>query len=376
MRIEKIFLRFFRNYENLELHLAGDQLFFLGKNAQGKTNLLEALYYLSTIRSFRASDDAELILFDQEFTKLEATFQKQEMTAEVSVTVSKDGKYIRCNRQPIAKLSDVIGYLNTVLFCPADLKSIYSSPKERRRFIDMELGKISSTYLHDLLQFQKLLKERNSYLKRQQYDDTLMQVLTEQMVDVQLRIMDARAFFLQLLEQHANTIYQTMSDEKKQLHIRYIPCFESETKQTRAQNLLERYQKTLEKDKELRATQIGIHREDFDLVLDDKELKLYGSQGQRRSAVLALKIGLLHVIHRKLNEYPVLLLDDVLSELDEDHRMQLFQVIPSGVQTLITATELSETERSRLSGAVYYHVFNGTITKEESCNGPKSGTYL
>lgn len=340
----------------------------MGNNAQGKTNLLEALYYASTIRSFRTSNDMEMIQFEKDFAKVEVELQRNLNITSLSVIVNKEGKYIQMDENPIKKISNIVGQLNTVLFCPMDLKLLFTSPKERRKFLDMELGKISVKYMSDLLLFQKLLKERNAYLKNKSntFDEIYFETLNERFVECQVEIILARNTFIKLLEQYASVIYQKLSNETLKLHIIYKSCIEISTKEEMNQILYKKYERNMAKEREQMVTLFGIHREDFEIYLNDKDVSLYGSQGQKRSSVLALKIGLLEVIRKKIKEYPILLLDDVLSELDEKHRIALFKVIPSEVQTFITSTELNEKERNYLPQASIYTVSNGSVIKEEN----------
>lgn len=365
MKIKRIQLRFFRNYETVDFICHGKHLFLLGNNAQGKTNFLEAIYYLSTVRSFRTNDDIELIQFDRDFAKLILSFERENKDVELEMVISRSGKYVIYNGNNINKMSDLIGLLNAIVFSPLDMKYLFGSPKDRRKFIDMELGKISPSYLHDLLLSQKLLKERNSYLKNMRIDDVYLEVITNQLIDVQLKIIKARAMFIRLLEDNASVIYKNLTNESEFLSVVYHPCTPVTDQDVMRQDLQIQYQRSLEKDKEQRITSIGIHREDFVMSLGNLELQMYGSQGQRRSAVLSLKIGLLEVVRKRIKEYPVLLLDDVLSELDEKHRIQLFQIIPEGVQVFVTATDINQKEKNELKNSSFYQVNQGIISKEE-----------
>ena len=246
-----------------------------------------------------------------------------------------------------------------------DLKLLFSSPKERRKFIDMELSKISTKYMNDLLVFQKILKERNAYLKEKSFDSIYFETINERLVEVEVEIIIARYTFIKLIENYASFIYKKLCQEDTKLTLIYKSCIEVSNKDEMKKNLLNKYEKSISKEREQMITLYGIHREDFEVYLDDKDVSLYGSQGQRRSCVLSLKIGLLEVIKKKIGEYPILLLDDVLSELDEKHRIALFNLIPNDVQTFITSTELGEKERRYIPQACIYNVSGGSIKREE-----------
>lgn len=363
MKIKNITLRNFRNYEELNLPIEENNLVFLGNNAQGKTNLLEALYYSSTLRSFRTNDDFQLVLFDKDFCRIDITEERENELHSLQVIISKNGKYIVMDGLPIKKFSDFIGQLNTVIFTPNDLKQFYTSPKERRRFIDIELGKISNKYLSQLLLFQKILKERNAYLKVRKFDEAYYDVLTDQLIDSEIDIMIARDTFLKLVETYANTIYSRLSEENSIMKIEYHSSTDIEDKSVMKEKLKLKYRQSLDREKELGMTLVSCNREDFEIFLNGKSVIDYGSQGQKRSCILSLKIGLLEIIKRKINEYPIILLDDVLSELDKQHRKNLFECIPDDVQVFVTATDIHIDEIGKETD--YFRVENGHICKED-----------
>ena len=363
MKVKNIELRNFRNYDKLKLSLDFNNLVFLGNNAQGKTNLLEAIYYASTLRSFRTNDDFQLVLFDKEFCKINLQIERQNETKNLQVIVSENGKYIVLDGLPIKKFSDFIGEINAVLFTPNDLKQFYTSPKDRRKFIDIELGKISSKYLNQLLVFQKLLKERNAYLKVKKFDKEYFDILTEQLVNVEVEIMIARAAFLKLIEKFANDIYKKISDDGNILTIIYDSSVDIDDATKMKENLLKKYQHNFDREREIGMTLISCNREDFDMYLNGKKVIDFASQGQKRSCILALKLGLLEIIKMKINEYPIILLDDVLSELDETHRRNLFECIPDGVQIFVTATDIHIDEI--LKDTKYFRVEHGQVYKED-----------
>ncbi len=363
MKINSLSLKNFRNYESLDLMTNDLKFVFLGENAQGKTNLIEAMYFASTLRSFRTNEDFQLVKFNEDFCKIKMEIQRLNEKNKLEIIISKNGKYILLDGIPIKKYSDIMGKLNAVLFTPNDMKQFYSSPKDRRRFIDIELGKISPKYLNELLVFQKLLKERNAYLKQRKIDKNYFDVLTERLVDSEVEIMKARNVFIQLLESHANKLYRNISNEDYDFKIAYKSCIPISDDETMKRELLSKYSNIYEREIENGITLLGINREDIDLYLDDKSVIDYGSQGQKRSCILAIKIALLEIIKLKINEYPIILLDDVLSELDERHCRNLFSCIPDGVQMFVTTTDIHINDL--LSNTTCYKVSRGFIKKEE-----------
>ncbi len=363
MRINSISLKNFRNYESLDLMTDDLKFVFFGENAQGKTNLIEAMYFASTLRSFRTNEDFQLVKFKEDFCKIHLEIQRKNEKNKLEIIISKNGKYILLDGLPIKKYSDIVGKLNAVLFTPNDMKQFYSSPKDRRKFIDIELGKISPKYLNDLLVFQKLLKERNAYLKQRKIDKNYLDVLTERLIDSQMEIMKARRAFLKMVETYANDLYRKISNEDCTFHLIYKSCVPMNDGEDLKQELHNKYVSIYDREIENGITLLGINREDIDLYLDDKSVIDYGSQGQKRSCILAIKIALLEIIKYKIDEYPIILLDDVLSELDEKHCRNLFNCIPDDVQMFVTTTDIHINDL--LNNTICYKVNQGMITKED-----------
>ena len=362
MKIKEISLTNFRNYKNETIKFSNDSIIILGDNAQGKTNLLESMYYTSTLRSFRTMDDTQLIRFGCDFGRIRIKIEKGNDIIPLQIVISKDGKYITYDGVPITKFSSFIGQLNAILFTPNDMKSFYSSPKERRRFLDMEIGKISSSYLNNLLIFQKLLKERNSYLKTNRIDMDYFDVLTEKLVEIEVQLILARASFIKLLENYTNIVYKKMVDENSNIHFIYHSCVDISTPDEMKRVLLGKYKQLFEREKIQQVTLIGVNREDITWLLNDINVFDYGSQGQKRSCILAIKLGLLEIVKLKKKEYPILLLDDVLSELDKNHRISLLNCIPDDVQVFITSTDINNEEINKSS--TYYFVDDGKIKED------------
>lgn len=366
MRISYLRLHDFRNYRDTQLYLEEGIHIFAGNNAQGKTNLLEAVLYLSTTRSHRSSSDQDLIRENCEAFFIRAQIEKEHKKEELRAAVNQKGKNLFIYQNPVGKVSDFIGELNAVMFCPDDMNLFQASPRVRRRFIDMELSKISRKYVLMLSTAQKLLKERNAYMKQPSVDRKLLAVLTERLIEVQVVIMRQRNHFLKQLLQACQQFYARLSDDATTLDIVYESCvpYRDEEESLRA-SLSARYEKTIERDILLGQTTIGIHKEDFLFRLNGKELEAYASQGQKRSVLLSLKIGMVHMIRQITKEYPILLLDDVFSELDEKRRRLLLLSLPQEVQIFISTTDRKEAEQIQNQRKVtLWKVCDGSIVKE------------
>lgn len=343
MILTSLTLKNFRNYTEAQLSLDQGIHLITGKNAQGKTNLLEAVYYLSTTRSHRTNDDRDLIKQGETFSLLTGRIGKQGKQVDLRIALSSQGKNLFRYRTPMKKVSDFIGELNAILFCPDDMALFQASPRVRRRFIDIELSKISKSYTRVLNEAGRLLKERNACLKQHPVDLTYLDILSERLIDQQVIIIKQRQRFLQDLLKRSQAFYEKMASDQTRLSFIYqccVPYWENEAELKAL--LKEKYEKNRERDLLYQQTTVGIHKEDVLFLIDDQELRNYASQGQKRSVLLAMKIGLVMMVHDLMQEYPILLLDDVFSELDAYRQRMLLQELPKDVQILITTTDSGE----------------------------------
>lgn len=343
MMLSQLRLHHFRNYEDIFLSFGDGVHILSGHNAQGKTNILEAILYISTTRSHRTNNDEDLIKEGQDAFFIKALVEKENKKEQLSISVNEKGKNLFIYKTPVSRVSDFIGEFNAVMFCPDDMTLFNASPRVRRRFVDMELSKVSKTYMATLFVAQKLLKERNAYLKQERLDRDYLEVITSQLIDAQIIVMKQRYFFLEQLLDKCSEFYQKLSDDKTKLTVDYESCveFHNDEHILKAE-LLEKYRKTMERDILMKVTSIGIHKEDFVFRMDGHEVASYASQGQKRSILLALKIGMIYMIHDIIKEYPVLLLDDVFSELDFKRRSELLKSLPNEVQIFISTTDVKE----------------------------------
>lgn len=365
MNLEKLRLHHFRNYKNLDIQFDDGMQILTGRNAQGKTNVLEAILYLSTTRSHRTHHDDDLIMEGAQAFLIAASIQKKNKKEELRLTVNEKGKNLFIYQTPIVKVSDFIGEFNSVMFCPDDMNLFHASPKVRRRFVDMELSKLSKTYINKLFLAQKLLKERNMYLKHSKVDHTYLSVLTAQLIDAQIVIMKQRFHFLKELLQKCERFYQKLSNDDTTIQVIYESCVPFKEDEEQLKELLKnKYDKTVERDILFKQTSIGIHKEDFIFQMNGRDLNSYASQGQKRSVVLAIKIGMIHMIYDLIGDYPVLLLDDVFSELDKERRDILLHTLPKEVQIFISTNDyLDLKELQMIRNVTSWNVENGSIKR-------------
>ncbi len=363
MILRRLSLRNFRNYESIDLSFDAGIHLLVGNNAQGKTNLLEAVSYLSTTRSHRCHDDQNLIQEGKEAFVIKESVERRQKQMELRVALNEQGKKLFLYQTAMKRVSDFIGEFNAVLFCPDDMTLFQASPRIRRRFIDMELSKLSKSYTRVLNEVGKLLKERNAALKQNTIDFTYLNILDEQLIDKQVVIMLQRQRFLQDLLAHCKEFYEKLSADHTRLEVQYHSCVAySDDIDELKEGLRKKYEKNRERDCFLKQTTVGIHKEDFMFLINGNQLSAYASQGQKRSVLLALKVGIVHMIHDLTGEYPVLLLDDVFSELDENRRGMLLCSLTKEVQIFISTTDVREIPRLRDRSYIVWKVKQGELS--------------
>lgn len=338
MNINTLKFSHFRNYEAASFSFEPDAVHvFYGRNAQGKTNILESIYFLSHLRSFRTSKTVSLIQHEQPGFVIDAIIEKKGRKEDLKVVTTENKKKLYRFGNTVPTTSSFVGIVNAILFCPDDLTLFSQSPKARRQFMDLELVKLSKSYTATLSHYQKMLKERNNVLKSNANNSVLIDTYTSQMIEDQCVLIEQRSQFLSLLELKANEILPFFSKHQETLSIRYKTCLDPDS--DIAMQLDKLYKESLARDKLYRNTNTGIHKDDIEFCLNGKVLTQTASQGQKRSVLLSIKLALAQIIRDKTGEYPILLLDDVFSELDEYRRGQLIARLPKEMQIFITTTE-------------------------------------
>lgn len=371
MFINDMKLTNYRNYESAAVTFSKGINIFLGENAQGKTNLMEAIYVLAMARSHRTGSDKEMIQWEKDFAKISGRVQKASSSFPLEIVLSKKGKRAKLNHLEQKKLSSYIGNLNVILFAPEDLSLVKGSPSVRRKFVDMELGQMSPVYLHHLVEYQHILKSRNAYLKqlsmRQASDMTFLDILTEQMAAHGASILAERFLFVKQLQSWAQPIHEEISKQKEVLEIEYHTSMQLEKPEDKESNytdLLRTYQANRERELEQRTTVYGPHRDDLKFFVNKKNVQTYGSQGQQRTTALSVKLAEINLMHEITGEYPVLLLDDVLSELDDSRQTHLLKAIQNKVQTFLTTTSLDGIEQNLIEAPRVFHIDQGQVETE------------
>ncbi|MCY8024144.1 DNA replication/repair protein RecF [Bacillus sonorensis] len=368
MYIQNLTLSSYRNYERLDLQFENKVNVIIGENAQGKTNLMEAIYVLAMAKSHRTSNDKELIRWDEDYAKIEGRVIKKNGPVPIQLVISKKGKKGKVNHIEQQKLSQYVGAVNTIMFAPEDLNLVKGSPQVRRRFLDMEIGQVSPVYLHDLSLYQKILSQRNHFLKqlqtRKQTDQTMLDVLTEQLTEFAAKVVKKRLQFVDQLEKWAQPIHSGISRGLEELTLKYHTSLHVSDSPDLSK-MINSYQETFSKlrDKEIErgVSLSGPHRDDVLFYVNGRDVQTYGSQGQQRTTALSLKLAEIDLIQEEIGEYPILLLDDVLSELDDYRQSHLLNTIQGRVQTFVTTTSVDGIDHQTLNEAEIFRVANGTL---------------
>lgn len=353
MYIKNIKLCNFRNYEQLDLGLNKNINIIYGDNAQGKTNILESIFLCSFGKSFRTTKEKEMIQFNKDSALVEILYQKKDRDGKVKIEIGAK-KQISVNGIKIKKLSELLGNINIVIFTPDDINILKNGPDKRRRFLNMMIGQLRPNYIYNLNMYLNTMEERNNYLRQIRENNKsveLLDIWDEKLAEYGEIVFKYRKEFIEKILNIINEIHSKITEEKENLKIIYTSNCENKDK----------YLKLLKERRSLDIlkgfTTKGIHRDDFMIYINDKEVSIYGSQGQNRTAVLSLKLAELNVVYNELGEYPILLLDDFMSELDEKRRKNFLNNIKD-TQVILTGTDKLDLQNVEYS---LYNVKKGEI---------------
>jgi DNA replication and repair protein RecF len=355
MWINKIKINNFRNYDLQEINLEKNINIFYGENAQGKTNIIEAIFLCSMGKSFRAKKDKEMIKLSKENSIVEIEFQKSDRDGKIKIELSNK-KSVFVNGIKIKKLSELLGNINVVIFTPDDINILKGGPQNRRRFLDIMISQLKPNYMHNLNLYLKTLEQRNNYLrqiKEENKDENLLEIWDEKLAEYAINISKYRSEFINKIKNKIKDIHNEITDNKEEIEIEYITeCGNKEEylnllKQRRKLDIIKGF------------TTKGIHRDDFVIYINKKQLDIYGSQGQHRTAILSLKLSELNIIYDEIGEYPILLLDDFMSELDNKRRNHFLEKIEN-TQVIITCTDKIDIENKKI---LIYNVKEGKVIK-------------
>lgn len=362
MYISEVSLYQFRNYDNINIKFHPKLNILFGKNAQGKTNILEAIYICATARSHRTSREKEVIHWNKEEAHIRLLLYKRNRIDKFDFHLDKKGKKsVFINGVPIKKLGNLFGIMNLIFFSPEDLQLIKNGPKERRRFLDIELCQLDKIYLYNLQQYYKVLKQRNHLLKKVKLNiskKSMLEIWDEQLIYFGEKVIETRKVFINKISNIASVVHKNITSKKENLSIEYFPSIEKE----KFKDKLKDY---LDKDIQTGISSIGPHRDDIFFKINNNDIRIYGSQGQQRTTVLSLKLAEIDLIKSEIGEAPILLLDDVLSELDKNRQVDLVSNIEN-IQTILTCTGVEDIILKKLHKGFLFYIENGYIESKDS----------
>lgn len=362
MFIHALALSGFRNYENVEITFSEGINILYGDNAQGKTNILEAIYMTATTRSHRGSKDKEIIGFKKEESHIRTDIVKNDINHRVDMHLKRNkNKGIAIDRIPIRRSVELLGLMNVVFFSPEDLSIIKNSPAERRNFMDSELCQLNKIYTSNLSNYRKVIDQRNNLLKQIYYDKSKLDMLSVwdmQLIDYGIKIIRERHNFIGLINEIIPNIHRKLTNNQEILELKYEKSVSEEDFELELM-------KKREIDLRYQTTQIGPHRDDILFLVNGMDVRRFGSQGQQRTVALSLKLAEIELVKQLIKDNPILLLDDVMSELDANRRDALLDSIKD-IQTIITCTGYDDFIKERLSVDKIYRVVSGTIQAEDN----------
>ena len=368
MILTKISLLNFRNYKKIDLKLSKGVNIFVGNNAQGKTNILESIYLLALTKSHRLGIENTLIKIGEEKAKIKGTVKDDKIFRDLEVQLEKQQKKVLVNRTEIRRIADYITNLNVIIFTPDDLNIIKDSPQIRRNLLNIEMSQLSRSYIQLYNEYSKILKNRNEYLKRMYInhlsDEKYLHILDEKLIERAIRIYQCRRSFLDRINQKIGVIYQNITGVSG-LSIYYEPNIELSTFTSEEITKKMQFKLSANFDRELSqgTTLYGPHRDDFSFYLDDENMRFYASQGQQRLAIICFKLAEIEIFKEDTDTMPILLLDDIFSEIDRKKKNKLLKYIENDIQTIITTTDLKDIQKSVLQNAKIFDVRGGFVTE-------------
>ena len=364
MFLKKISLTNFRNYDNLNLEFDKNINIFIGNNAQGKTNILESIYVLSISKSHRINKDLFLIKDNCLFTKIHGEIINYDNLNEFEILINKKGKRVSINSNPFRKISEYLSNINTIMFCPDDLEIIKGTPSERRYFLNSSLSQFYSDYSLKLSKYNKLLKNRNEYLKNtEKIDKIYLKILTDKLINLNVDLIIYRRNYINEINKYIVKIYKNLTNKDK-ISIKYDSFINNDINEKNIkQEIQEKFDRVLENEIFQRTTLLGIHKDDFSIYIDDVKINNYGSQGQQRISILCLKLAEIDIYKERFNKKPIILLDDIFSELDSEKKENIIKYINSDMQVFITSTDLNNIDEKITKNADIFYVNDGKVIK-------------
>ena len=361
MILSNLKLNNFRNYDKLDLNFNEKINIFIGNNAQGKTNILESIYVLSLTKSHRTNKDLYLIKQNSLFTKIIGTINDEDKINKYEVLINENGKRVSINDKPLKKVSEYLSKINAIMFCPDDLEIIKGSPQERRSFFNISISGFNNNYVRYLNEYNKILKTRNEYLKNYEIiNKDYLDVLTSKLIDLNIYIYKERKKYVETINNYLKDIYKDITG-KENIILKYDSFMDNDDRN----ELEDKFNMVYNNELFQKVTLLGIHKDDFSIFIDDVKINNYGSQGQHRIAVLCLKLAEIKIYEEEYNRKPILLLDDIFSELDSTKKTNIIKFIKNDLQVFITSTDLNNIDKKIIKEADIYKIDNGKVVEGE-----------
>lgn len=363
MILTNLKLKNFRNYDELDLNFNKKINIFIGNNAQGKTNILESIYVLSLTKSHRTNKDIYLIKKDSLFTKIIGTVKENEKSSKYEILINEKGKRVSINDRPLKKVSEYLSKINAIMFCPDDLEIIKGSPQERRSFFNVSISGFNNEYIRYLNEYNKILKSRNEYLKTNEFiNKDYLDVLTNKLIDLNIYIYKERKKYVETINKYLSNIYEDITG-KTNILLKYDSFIENEN--NIKEELEDKFNLIYNTELLQRVTLLGVHKDDFSIFIDNVKINNYGSQGQHRIAVLCLKLSEIKIYEEEYDKKPILLLDDIFSELDVNKKANIIKFINNDLEVFITSTDLNNIDKKIIKNADIFMIDNGKVIEGE-----------
>lgn len=361
MYIKSVYLNNFRNYENIKIDFCNGINIIVGDNGQGKTNLLESIYVLGLTKSHRSFIDNNLIKEEKKSAIIQGIIEKNSISTKYEIELGNN-KLLKIDNDKVKKITDYVSNINIIIFYPDDLEIIKGSPNLRRRYINLELSQLYKNYMIVLNDYNKILKMRNDYLKQKEIDKSYLNILTNYLIEKATLIIIMRNKFINKINEFIPSIYENISGLSN-FHLKYKTSlhYDDFNEETIKQKLVNTFKSQIDLEIKLKSTMFGPHKDDIEFYIDKYNVKSYGSQGQQRMAVLALKLAEIEIFKKYKETEPILLLDDVFSELDDKKKNNLLNYINENIQTIITTTDLNNINENIVEKAKIIEISNGNI---------------
>ncbi|MBQ8219018.1 MAG: DNA replication/repair protein RecF [Bacilli bacterium] len=368
MIIKNLSLKNFRNYSKLDISFNDKLNIIIGNNAQGKTNILESIYYLSITKSFLSASDKNIMRREEVFTSLDAKIKTDNKIKNINIILNELGKKLTINNKEIKKHSEFIGNLKVIVFSPDNLRIIKEGPGNRRKFLNIEISQLYERYINLLNEFNVILRQRNEYLKiikSGKYNLDYFSILNDKFISLSVEIYQYRNNFINLINKYITNIFRKISDYDG-LYLDYITNVDIDDYDKIYENMKNKLDNAFDREVVYGSSLIGPHRDDFGFKLANNDLLLYGSQGQLKMAILSLKLAEIDVFNEICGENPVLLLDDLFSELDIEKRNRVINYLDRDIQTIVTTTDLNNIDSKFIENSYIYKIEDGAVIYKNS----------